>query len=482
MLQQHLRLAAQWTSRSAALNKSGLRVSRPGNLPLATITIVFGLLISTATVSGQSSSASSAGSWQPWVLTSTKDLQTAPLTDQTAELQQLHSLAKQRDPATLERIRYWDFWSPSFRWNEMLADISTATPLPTNAASRAFAMLNVAIDDALTAAWESKVIQNRRYPTAVDSTLSAAVAFPSESSDPCEHSVAAGAAAAIIGYVYPKDAQRVTAAAEEASRSRILAGAVFPSDAQAGLELGRKVAERVIEYAKIPDTKWSGSMPSGVGFWKGENPGGVNDVEWKTFALTSPSQFRPGPPPAPDSPERAAELKEVRDLKPTSLMNSKATYWQYGQQGQPGLIFRLGQEVGLRLAEAGLEKSARRAARAYALVYVAHYDGWIASQDAKFHYWTARPVQFDPTMKTLFPTPNFPSYPSNAATLGMAPAVVLSHLFPREAPRYAEWAREWGESRLWAGIHFRSDIESGWEIGRRVGEAVVERAKRDPGL
>ena len=163
-------------------------------------------------------------------------------------------------------------------------------------------------------------------------------------------------------------------------------------------------------------------------------------------------------------------------------MNSKATYWQYGQQGQPGLIFRLGQEVGLRLAEAGLEKSARRAARAYALVYVAHYDGWIASQDAKFHYWTARPVQFDPTMKTLFPTPNFPSYPSNAATLGMAPAVVLSHLFPREAPRYAEWAREWGESRLWAGIHFRSDIESGWEIGRRVGEAVVERAKRDPGL
>ena len=34
-------------------------------------------------------------------------------------------------------------------------------------------------------------------------------------------------------------------------------------------------------------------------------------------------------------------------------------------------------------------------------------------------------------------------------------------------------------SRLWAGIHFRSDLDSGWEIGRRVGEAVVERAKRD---
>ena len=236
----------------------------------------------------------------------------------------------------------------------------------------------------------------------------------------------------------------------------------------------------MIAYAKISDTKWSGNMPSGPGYWKGENPGGVNDVEWKTFVLTSPSQFRPGPPPAANSPKRAAELEEVRSLKRTPLMISKANFWQYGQQGQPGLIFRLGEEVGLRLAEAGLEKNVRRAARAYALVYVAHYDGWVASQDAKFHYWGARPNQFDPSITTIFPTPNFPTYPSNAATLGMGPVVVLSYLFPRERLRYAGWAKEWGESRFWAGIHFKSDIESGWEIGQRIGEAVIERARRDP--
>jgi membrane-associated phospholipid phosphatase len=112
-------------------------------------------------------------------------------------------------------------------------------------------------------------------------------------------------------------------------------------------------------------------------------------------------------------------------------------------------------------------------------VHVAHYDAYVASQDAKFHYWTARPNQFDPTLTTVVPTPNFPSYPSNASTVGMAAAHVLGHLFPREASRYRSWADEFGESRIWAGIHFRSDVQAGWDLGRRVGMAVSERARRD---
>ena len=79
----------------------------------------------------------------------------------------------------------------------------------------------------------------------------------------------------------------------------------------------------------------------------------------------------------------------------------------------------------------------------------------------------------------MVPTPNHPSYPSNAAAVGMAATLVLGHLFPPQAERYLGWAREFGESRLWAGIHFRSDIEVGWELGRRVGAAFVERAKHD---
>lgn len=289
MLQLRSRREAQWISRSVASRPATTGGHRLGRRALVALAALTGLLASTASVSGQPAGAKpdpAASEWRPWVLSSPKELQIAPPTEQASDLQQLHSLANQRDPATLERIRFWDFWSPSHRWNEMLTDISVANPLGTGQASRAFAMMHVAIDDALTAAWDAKYKVNRKRPSEIDNTLAVAVAVPPTPSYPCEDSVAAGAAAAIIAHVYPKEAQRVMAAAEEASRSRVVAGVVFPSDAQAGLDLGRKVAEHVIAYAKISDTKWSGSMPSGPGYWKGENPGGVNDVEWKTFALT----------------------------------------------------------------------------------------------------------------------------------------------------------------------------------------------------
>jgi membrane-associated phospholipid phosphatase len=425
-----------------------------------------------------------AGAWRTWVLGSGKDLRLPPPPDAQAtagELQQVRSLAAQRDTAALQRIRRWDFWSPAHQWNDILIDISAANPIPGGSGIRAFAVMNVALHDALVAAWDSKYAHNRQRPGQMDGGLSTAVPLPRSPSYPCEHSVAAGAAAAVIAHIYPKEADRVSALAEEAARSRVVAGAAFPSDTKAGLELGRAVAARVITHMKIEGGKWTGTVPTGPGLWKGTNPVGVGEVQWKRLVLTSPSQFRPGPPPAPDSPEHAAELAEVKSFKRTPFTNSKVSYWQFGQQGQPGLVFRLSEEVGRRLAEDGLHASAPRAARGYALVHVAHYEGWIASQDAKFHYWTARPNQFDSTITTVIPTPPFPTYPSNAATLVTAPTVVLSYLFPRETARYQGWAKEFGESRLWAGIHFRSDLTSGWEIGRRVGEAVVERAKRDGG-
>jgi hypothetical protein len=131
-----------------------------------------------------------------------------------------------------------------------------------------------------SSAWDSKYAHNRRRPDQMDGDLVTAVAVPRSPSYPCEHSVAAGAAAAVIAHVYPKEAERVSALAEEAARSRIAAGAAFPSDTKAGLELGRTVAARVIAHMKSEGGKWTGTVPTGAGLWKGTNPVGVDEVQW----------------------------------------------------------------------------------------------------------------------------------------------------------------------------------------------------------
>jgi hypothetical protein len=470
-----------------SLQKGGLLMSYRVNRHIVLVfvgSLLAGLVLTASAQMAPGPIEPGAGGWRTWVLASGQELRLAPPPDAQAtatELQELRTLAGQRDAAALERIRYWDFWSPAHRWNEMLTDTAVAQNFGAGggAGIRAYAMLNVAIHDALIAAWDSKYAHNRRRPGEADPQLVSALPAPRSPSYPCEYAVAAGAGAAVLAHIFPAEAQRFTAAAEEAARSRVLAGVVYPSDTRAGLDLGRAVAARVIEYLKPDDTKWAGPVPVGPGRWTGSNPGGVDDVRWKPFVLSSASQFRPAPPPAPDSAERAAEIAEVKNFKRTPVTNSKVFYWQFGQYGGPGLLHRLSDEVGRRLAELGLDGNAPRAARAYALVHVAHYDAWIASQDAKFHYWTARPNQFDPSITTVVPTPNFPTYVSNAATLAMAPTRVLGYLFPHEANRYQGWAQEFGESRLWAGIHFRSDIEAGWEIGRRVAAAFIERAQHD---
>jgi hypothetical protein len=126
-----------------------------------------------------------------------------------------------------------------------------------------------------------------------------------------------------------------------------------------------------------------------------------------------------------------------------------------------------------------LETNPPQAARVYALMSIAHYDAQIACWDAKYAYWAPRPFHLDPELVTLFPSPNHPSYP---AAHGCAPAAItaaLAYLFPAEAESIQARADEAAMTRLWAGIHFRSDIETGLALGRAVADLVIEQAEQD---
>ena len=126
-----------------------------------------------------------------------------------------------------------------------------------------------------------------------------------------------------------------------------------------------------------------------------------------------------------------------------------------------------------------LDLNPPRAARIYALIAAAHYDTFIASQDAKFAYWYIRPHQLDSAITPLFAVPNFPSYPSNHATFSWSRAAILSYLFPARTDEATAMAKDAAESRIWAGIHYPIDLESGTVLGRQVAQKFIEWAQND---
>jgi membrane-associated phospholipid phosphatase len=113
------------------------------------------------------------------------------------------------------------------------------------------------------------------------------------------------------------------------------------------------------------------------------------------------------------------------------------------------------------------------AANALAMMNVAIVDGFICCWDAKFTYWTARPITADPSLNVQIPTPPFPSYTSGHSTISAAAATVLAHVCPDDADTLIEQANEAKNSRLWAGIHFPIDNDMGATGGAQVGRLVV---------
>jgi membrane-associated phospholipid phosphatase len=126
-----------------------------------------------------------------------------------------------------------------------------------------------------------------------------------------------------------------------------------------------------------------------------------------------------------------------------------------------------------------LDQNPPRAARMYALIAAAHYDTFIASQDAKFAYWYLRPHQLDAGVKPLFASPNFPSYPSNHSTFSWSRAEILTYLFPQHAAEAEAMALEAADSRVWAGIHYPVDLDAGLQLGRAVARKFIEWAEND---
>ncbi len=428
-----------------------------------------------------------AGKWKTWLLADVNQVRppgppSRSISDQ--EIGVLKQLSFQRDAAALDLIKYWDAGSPSFRWNEFAVDQAIRNNLIGPPAARIMASLHVATYDAMVAAWHAKYLHRRPRPSDLNRSLTTAIPTPRSPSYPAEHAVAAGAASAVLAYFFPQQAAFFNAKAEEAGQSRLLAGVQYPSDVKDGLELGRAVAQLVIARAQTDgsDAVFTGEIPQGACNWKGTTPVLPMAGTWKTWALASASQFRPGPPPACDSAQMMTELAEVKNHPrpiPTTPASFNTTRLAYFWQGAAAAIKPWNDLTWQKISEYRLDTNPPRAARVFALTSIAFYDSLIATWDAKYFYWAIRPNQLNPTITTLFPNPGHPTYPSAHTALSVGQAEVLIYLFPRDAEAIQRLATESGDSRVWAGIHFRSDLTSASAMAKQVAALIIERAKSD---
>jgi membrane-associated phospholipid phosphatase len=422
-----------------------------------------------------------AGLWRTWVISSGRDYRVPPppgSAETQAELRALANLISHNDAQAQQQIAFWDAGAPAYRWMDLLnARTLAGTPTTTNGRTGVYTYVALAMHDATIATWESKYAYNRQRPSERDHRLPTALPVPNSPSYPSEHAATAQAAATVLAYFLPTEAQSFQTMAEQAGWSRVLAGLQYPSDYYAGLALGQKVAEQVIAKAKADgsDAVWTGSVPIGPCKWIGTNPGNVTGANFVPLLLTSASEFRPAPPPACDSPQVQAETATVRNFPRTFVTNYKAFYWQSPE----GLQVWPYRHADKWMFEDGLDRNPPRAARVYALIGAVQFDAFIASQDGKFTYWYIRPHQLDPAIVPIFPVPNFPSYPSNHATFSTAKSEMLAYLFPAHADFIRAVGKEAGDSRIWAGIHFPMDNAAGVQLGKSVAQVFISWAQSD---
>jgi hypothetical protein len=227
-----------------------------------------------------------------------------------------------------------------------------------------------------------------------------------------------------------------------------------------------------------------------------------------TFALASGGQFRPARPAFFDltSAEYAAdynEEKNIGDANSATRNAEQSEIARFWYEASPFGWNRIARNV---LAKQNLDLW--ESAQLFALLNFAMADGFIAGFEAKYFYNFWRPVTAiraggaddnpdtiaDPAWLPFLVTPNIPDYPSTHSVLGAAAAEVMARFFGADAisftttsgapfpgitrsfTGFSQAAQENADSRVYAGIHFRSACRDGLIQGAQIGRYVFEHA------
>lgn len=454
----------------------------------AATSLLLTALLSPCRASAPPSDGAAVAQWKPWVLGSATEIAVpappADDSDQTkAELAELRQLQSQRSDMTDTANHYWNAVPATQRWHDELAAQGVAAKLSANRFSRFFSILHTALHDAVIATYAAKYKYNRKPPSVLATDITPITLGgdpgPSEPSYPSEHAAIAGTAVALLTAWFPTDQANLKAMAAEMGQTRLSTGQNYRSDVDAGLALGQAVAQKALARAATDgsDAVWAGTVPTGPGLWvlaPGTAPLEPLEGTWKPWLLSSPDQFRPGPPPAYDSDETKAELALLKSINSNPTPSQRAIATTVATTPALGYFFN---PIFAILKRDHL--SPARETRVLSTVAAAVLDAGIASHDTKFHYWRARPNMLDPTIVPIIPQPNHPSYVSNAAIISGVLTAVSGYFFPQDQAAFKYMAEEGGLSRIYGGIHFPSDERTGLAMGDKIAALAIQRDQQN---
>jgi hypothetical protein len=172
-----------------------------------------------------------------------------------------------------------------------------------------------------------------------------------------------------------------------------------------------------------------------------------------------------GPPPAPNSRAAKQDMAVTRALIAQRTHEGDAWARALDQHGATIVWDELAAQVhGDTAVAQSLVGAALLAASAQAGV-------------GKKQWARQRPFQVDPTIDVIGRTPRAgdSSYPSAHAARAFAAARILAVLDPTVANAAYAMAREVAYSRMYAGVHFQSDVLAGARLGTSVAETVLEQ-------
>ena len=385
--------------------------------------------------------------------------------------------------------------NPVLQWNRILLEIvrtpgaQPATIHPT----RSFAIMHAAIYDAVNA------IDRTHTPYLVE--------LSGVSRRASQEAATAAAAHSVLVALYPQIQALLDLQLQES-----LAEIPDGPHKRMGIQVGQIVAERILALRSN-----DGSNAQPLPFVPETNPGDYQltppnflrpvFTHWPDvtpFTLVRADQFRPGPPPPLASDTYTAAFNEVKAL---GFINNTSRSGDQTEIGQfwGGAIQNYWNEIA-QTAAAAHHLTTAQSARLFALLDLTIADSVIAFYDAKYTYRFWRPVtairaaDSDENPQTVADTnwlplqvntPADPSYPGAHAVISAAGAAVLDSFFgsdqfsftvtsevlpgvDRIFTSFTAAAEEAALSRIFAGVHFRSDLTIGQDLGRNVADFVDE--------